>query len=661
MYLGFQGLRALVQWLPCSVARGMGRGLGMVAYALLGSFRRLTTTQLQQALGQSLTSAQRRRIARGVFLNLGQNVIEWLQLPRLSSQDLQQLVVGEGVDHLRHALAQGNGVIIVSAHFGNWELMAPYVISLGLKVGVLARRLRYPEYESFLISMRGDKGVPTLARGSINDVATLLRANQIVGLMPDQDIDSLEGVFVNFFGRPAYTPVGPAALSLMTGAPILPAFIIRLPAPPPKVLVGGHRHGEGARFRMVFEPPVPRPDTRDRAKALTMLTQAWSDVVESYVRRYPDHWVWMHRRWKTQLNTADTRQQTADSVYDEQPHLIKRYGSHPILSVWLCAVCCVLCAGLLGCGQSTRSASTTARQEAAEQEMEGFRLTGYHVDGTKRWDLNGEGASLNGEIMTIQHPDGIGYDPELTYYLTASAAQVNQTNHHIRMEHAVTIHTSDGLWMSTPVLHWIPDEDRMATDQPVRIETDHMLVWGRGLEGWQRLKYAQLLEDVEMVLDSDAPAEGSPDGPSHATITCDGPLTFHYEDHIAVFEHNVFVNDPGGDLYSDTLIAYMDPKTHDMHYGEAIGHVRIVQDRQTAHSDRAFYEPSISKMTLVGRPSLLIYPDGEPQAPTPGPRAVLPGSGAGQAPPPKAVAEETPTKAPDTHQQVPLVGGQAPP
>ena len=150
---------------------------------------------------------------------------------------------------------------------------------MGFEGGVLARRLRYPEYESFLISMRGAKGVPTFVRGSVKEVARVLRANQIIGILPDQDIDSLEGVFVNFFGHPAHTPVGPAALSLMTGAPILPCFMIR----------------EGATFRLIIEPPVTVPQTADRTEALTRLTQGWSDVIESYVRRYPEQWVWMHQ------------------------------------------------------------------------------------------------------------------------------------------------------------------------------------------------------------------------------------------------------------------------------------------------------------------------------------------------------------------------------
>ena len=100
------------------------------------------------------------------------------------------------------------------------------------------------------------------------------------------------------------------------------------------------------------------------------------------------------------------------------------------------------------------------------------------------------------------------------------------------------------------------------------------------------------------------------------TITCDGPLTFDYEHHVATFEKNVHVKDPSGDLYSDILIAYLDEATHTIRYADALGHVRIQQGQNTALSERAVYEPAIGKITLVGRPSLLIYPDSNTPQPT---------------------------------------------
>jgi len=604
MYLGFQGLRVLARVLPLWVARALGRGVGYLAYGLLGAQRRLTLHHLGYAFGSSLAPAQRRQVAHGVFLNLGQTAMEWLVLPRLSTDYLRRLITSEGTDHLRDALSKGRGAIVITAHLGNWELIAPYLRSLGFEGGVLARRLRYPEYESFLTRLRGARGVVTLARGSPKEVAQSLRANQVVGMLPDQDVDSLDGIFVEFFGHPAYTPVGPAALSVMTGAPLVPCFIIR----------------EGARFRLVIEPPVPAAEVADRTQALTALTRAWSAVVESYIRRYPDQWVWMHRRWKTRPPAPVSPQPAAVS----SPAAHAPGEVHPtrpavaLLMGCLAVIGCLLGAASAGCGrpaqpggavqeEATAAPAATPGPDAAEH-MSGFTLTGFEPDGTKRWILNGEGARVDGHVVTILRPDAVGYDPDRTAYLTAGAAQVNQTNRHVRMEHDVTIHTSDGLWLTTPVLHWIPDENQMATDAPVRIETDHMLLRGRGLAGRTQLKQATIARDVDLVLNPSDDDRPSGTGPKQVRITCDGPLTFDYEHHIATFDQNVHVQDPSGDLYADRLIAYLDEKTHTIRYAEAMGRVRIQQHQNTALSQRAIYEPAIGKITLAGRPSLLVYP-----------------------------------------------------
>ena len=298
MFIAFLGLRAAVRPLPLPVAQVLGRLVGYAAYALLGRYRRLTWAHLREAFGPRLSETIQRRIAQRVFVNLGKTALEWFVIERLSPARIRRLVEVQGLSHLRRSLAQGRGVLAVSAHFGNWELLAIALASLGFEGGVLARRLRYPEYERFLRTLRARKGVATYARGSLKDVAGVLRTNQIIGMMPDQDLDSLEGVFVEFFDRPAYTPVGPAALALMTGAPIIPCFIIRI----------------GRRFRVVMEEPIPIPRSEDRARALVEITQAWSRVVESYIRGYPDHWVWMHRRWKTQPHEVPTSASVASAV-----------------------------------------------------------------------------------------------------------------------------------------------------------------------------------------------------------------------------------------------------------------------------------------------------------------------------------------------------------
>ncbi|MDP3722229.1 MAG: LPS export ABC transporter periplasmic protein LptC [Candidatus Omnitrophota bacterium] len=581
MYLGFQGLRGVGRVLPLGVARALGRGLGVLAYGLLGSQRRLTGEHLHQAFGETLSPAQRRRLGLRVFVNLGQTVMEWMALPACSTRRLHQLITCEGLVHLRQALARGRGAILVGAHFGNWELIPLYLRSRGFDGAVVARPLRYPEYDAFLMELRGSQGVTTLARGAMKDAVRLLRANHLLGIVPDQDVDSLDGLFVPFFGRPAYTPLGPAALSLLSGAPMLPCFIIR----------------EGRRFRLVIEPPVAAAQAPNRLEAMTELTASWSAVVESYVRRYPDHWVWMHRRWKTQ---PGSRQATCGDVSTQPTVQPDPSRAAFMMSGWL------LVTSLIGCARPARPAASASEPT---QQMSAFTLTGYELDGSKRWEMTGREASVDGNLVTIHWPDAVGYDLARVAYLTARVAEMDQTSRHVRMEHEVTIHTNDGWWLAAPVLHWIPDQNQVATETPVRIETDHMLLRGRGASALTQLKQAKLMEDVELVLnpgDQDPQAEGS----AHVTITCDGPLSFDYEHSVATFERNVHVTDPQGELFSDVLIAYLDSARHTIRYAEAIGRVRVHHGHDRATGERAVYEPTPGKVTLIGKPRLLLFPSG---------------------------------------------------
>ena len=289
MWLAFAAVRGVCRWLPLPVAQAIGSIVGLVIYALLARYRSLARAHLRMAFGESLSEPTERRIARRVFMNLGRTMLEWFVIDRLSPAQLARVVDIQGLPHMEQALQKGRGAICVSAHFGNWELGPMSMAQRGFQGAVIARQLRYPEYQDFLWSMRERKGVRTIDRGAIKPVLQVLRANQLIGMMPDQDMDSVEGLFVEFFGRPAYTPVGPAALSMLTGAPIVPCFVVRV----------------GRRFRLVIEEPIAVPRTGDRAADLIAITQAWSRRVEAHIRAYPDHWVWMHRRWKTQPPQGD--------------------------------------------------------------------------------------------------------------------------------------------------------------------------------------------------------------------------------------------------------------------------------------------------------------------------------------------------------------------
>ena len=286
MWLGFHLLRAVVLALPFRLAQQLGGALGQLGYWFLVPYRRLTLRHLAGALGHETTPRQRRRIARRAFRHLGMNFVEWLWLPKLHAGNIRRYVEAApgSAERLHQALQAGRGVVMLAAHLGNWEYLAAYFGLLGEGGTVVARRLRYPEYEQFLLESRRAKGVETCDRtASFQDLVRLLRANRCIGILPDQDMDSVDGVFVDFFGQPAYTPVGPVALALVSGAALLPSYIVR----------------EGGIQRIHIEEPVALSRTGDRQRDLTENTQRWSRITESYIRKYPDQWVWMHRRWKT--------------------------------------------------------------------------------------------------------------------------------------------------------------------------------------------------------------------------------------------------------------------------------------------------------------------------------------------------------------------------
>jgi KDO2-lipid IV(A) lauroyltransferase len=156
---------------------------------------------------------------------------------------------------------------------------------MGYSSNVIARPIYYEKYEEWISSLRKGMGVNVIYRtDSPKKLLYRLKENELVGIMPDQDIDSVEGVFVDFFGKKAYTPSAPVKIAMASGTPIIPMFIVR----------------NGRRHTIFVEEPIRVQKSEDKEEDVLRYTQQWSDVVESYVRRYPEQWVWMHKRWKTQ-------------------------------------------------------------------------------------------------------------------------------------------------------------------------------------------------------------------------------------------------------------------------------------------------------------------------------------------------------------------------
>ena len=218
-----------------------------------------------------------------MFAHFGRLLVVLLKFSTMRPDQMLERVEFEGEERVVHAHAQNRGVLLYTGHFGFWEINALVHALMLAPMAVLARPLDNPLLHHLLETVRTRTGNSVFyRRGAIRRVLRALEANQAVAFLIDQHMQPADAVYVEFFNRPAATTSALAALALRTGAPVVPVFALPLP---------------GGRFRMVYEHPVEPPNADDE-HAITEFTQRCTDVLEMYVRRYPELWLWMHRRWR---------------------------------------------------------------------------------------------------------------------------------------------------------------------------------------------------------------------------------------------------------------------------------------------------------------------------------------------------------------------------
>lgn len=290
------GLLRLVALIPLGPALRLGGWGGALAYRLFGGTRRLALRHLGQAFPEK-SEAERQAIARQMFVNLGRSAME-LTAIRSYDDRLPSYMEIQGRPVLDAAVARGRGIVFVTGHLGNWELMARLVARIGRPVSAVAKRGGDARLMGLIERWRLEGGVTTLWREDPSTARALLKVfkeNKVLGILVDQDT-SVQGIWVPFFGRPAYTPRAPADLALRSGAP---------------VLVGtSHRKGPGPGDGFAFEVTEVAYDPKpaDREGEVHRLTAACQAVMEDAIRRHPADWVWMHERWKTQPGDGERRQ-----------------------------------------------------------------------------------------------------------------------------------------------------------------------------------------------------------------------------------------------------------------------------------------------------------------------------------------------------------------
>ncbi|HKI01717.1 MAG TPA: lysophospholipid acyltransferase family protein [Thermoanaerobaculia bacterium] len=281
------GLRALTGTLgrlSWPAAQRVGRAIGALGWRLSRRDRRRTLDHIALAYPE-MAAAERLRLGRDCFRHHGTTLGECLHLFRRDCGFLESVVEVRGWEEVDRARAADRPILILTGHCGNWELLAATINCRGLGMAVVARPLDEPDQQRLLAGLRERFGTPTIARGSEGAARQLLialRRGGALGMLIDQDT-KVDGVWVPFFGRPAFTPVGAAKIALRQRTAVIPAFIERLP--------------DGCHVA-TFHPALDLPN--DPTEATALMTAK----IEEQIRRRPEQWVWMHRRWRRQPPAA---------------------------------------------------------------------------------------------------------------------------------------------------------------------------------------------------------------------------------------------------------------------------------------------------------------------------------------------------------------------
>ncbi len=292
LYATAKGLSFFLRVLPLRLALGFGAACGVGMYRLLPKRAALARGNLHAAFSKELSLKELEVICRNVFKHLGMLLVEVLRTPSVDKAYLDKWVKIEGLEHIERAVAQGKGAVLLTGHFGNWELTSLTAGLRGYPILVLARMQGLPKLNNLLNQYRESKGCQVISKGmAVRTMVRALRSGKMVGILADQDAGR-RGILAPFFGRLASTAGGAIRMALEQGCPVLPAFITR---------------EDGPRHTLVVNPPLkleyPSPEeSQNLDQADPKLQKGVGDymnLLEQFVRRAPEQWLWPHRRWKS--------------------------------------------------------------------------------------------------------------------------------------------------------------------------------------------------------------------------------------------------------------------------------------------------------------------------------------------------------------------------
>jgi len=271
--------------LPRALARGLVGVLTTILYRVLGRLRRVGEANLELAM-PGLPGSDRDRILRTLFRNLGWQLVEFCRMPRYTPENTRNWVRTEGIENYLAAEARGKGVLVLTGHLGAWEMSGFYHSLTGHPMGVVIRRLDNRLLDEYVNNIRCLRGNHVLHKDDFaRGLLTAMHAGQTVGILMDTNMTPPQGVFVRFFGIDACTASGLARVALKTGAAVVPGFLVWEEAE--------------RKYVLHFGPELKFNKTGNTENDILAATQQCNDVLEAWIRRYPDQWLWIHRRWKT--------------------------------------------------------------------------------------------------------------------------------------------------------------------------------------------------------------------------------------------------------------------------------------------------------------------------------------------------------------------------
>ncbi len=278
--------------IPSPVAYPLFSFLAYIAFIADSAHRERAMENIRFVFKESMSEKEVKKTAYEAFRNIALTFSEMCAMPRIRKENIEKYIKFENIEYFKEVKKTGRGIICCTGHFGNWEIM-PHAWSLISKPAhIVARPLDNKVLDNIISYFRTYTGNSVIdKKNALRPIMKVVSGGGVIGTLHDQNVKRREGIFVDFFGREACTSFAPAIISLRTGTPIIPAYIIRT----------GYN-----RFTMRVEKPIIPDAENERDEEIFNITQKLTKSLESVIREYPGQWFWVHRRWKTKPKKDET-------------------------------------------------------------------------------------------------------------------------------------------------------------------------------------------------------------------------------------------------------------------------------------------------------------------------------------------------------------------